>query len=53
MGTGFKSQENPLLIPEHPQKIAFSKLLNYQIICQEFMHLIIRAYKAEDMYYES
>jgi hypothetical protein len=53
MGMGFKSQENPLLIPEKPQKIAFSKLLNYQIICQEFMHLIIRAYKAEDMYYES
>lgn len=49
---GFEKLENPLLIPQKPLKIAFSKLLEYHNICQELMHLIVRAYKAEDLYYE-
>ncbi len=53
IGMGFKNQQNPLLIPQQPLRIAFSKLLESQNLCQEFMHLIVRIYKAEDLYYES
>jgi len=52
IGMGFKNQQNPLLIPQQPLKIAFAKLLEYQNLCREFMHLIVRDYKAEGLYYE-
>ncbi len=52
MSMGFGNQQNPIVIPQQPLKIAFAKLLESQNLSHELMHLIIRAYKAEDLYYE-
>ena len=49
---GFESQNNPLLVPQQPLKIAFAKLIEKEKLTKELMHLIVRAYKAEGMYYE-
>lgn len=52
IGMGFENQLNPLLIPQQPLKISFAKLIESQTLCQELMHLIVRAYKSEGLYYE-
>lgn len=52
IGMGFRNQQNPLIIPQQPLRIAFAKLMESQKLSDELMHLIIRAYKAEDLYYE-
>lgn len=50
IGMGFENQLNPLLIPQQPLKISFAKLIESQTLCQELMHLIVRAYKSEGLY---
>jgi len=52
IGMGFENQQNPLVIPQQPLKIAFAKLIETQKLSQELMNLIVRAYKAEGLYYE-
>ena len=52
IGMGFENQQTPLVIPQQPLKIAFAKLMESQNLSRELMHLIIRAYKAEGLYYE-
>jgi len=52
IGMGFESQKNSLLIPQQPLKIAFAKLIETQKLAQELIHLIVRAYKAEGLYYQ-
>ncbi|MEN6338304.1 MAG: hypothetical protein ABFE01_28955, partial [Phycisphaerales bacterium] len=48
-----ENQNNPLIIPQQPLKIAYAGLLDFQNLSQELMHLIIRAYKAGGLYYEA
>ncbi len=52
MGMGFEGQLNPIVIPRQPLKIAFAKLLESQELSEELIHLIVRVYKAEGLYYE-
>jgi len=52
IGMGYENQLNSLLIPQQPLKISFAKLIEIQTLCQELMHLVVRAYKSEGLYYE-
>jgi hypothetical protein len=52
IGMGCQNQHNPLLIPEQPLKMAFSKLSESPSLCRELMHLVIRTFKADGLYYE-
>jgi len=52
VGMGFEKQLNPLVIPQQPLKIAFAKLTEPENICQELMHMVVRTFKADDLYYE-
>lgn len=52
MSMSFGNQLNTLVIPQQPLNISFAKLMKFQNLCQELMHLIVRAYKAEDQYYK-
>jgi hypothetical protein len=47
-----ENQNNPLIIPQQPLKIAYARLLDFQDLSQELMHLIIRTHKARGLYYE-
>jgi len=50
---GFPDQCNPLVIPQRPLKIAYARLMDYQDLSEELMHLIVRACKAGGRYYEA
>jgi hypothetical protein len=53
IGMGFGNSEKPIVFPDQPLNISFAQLTNPQGVTQELMHLMIRAYKAEGLYYTS
>lgn len=51
IGMGFGNSGNPIVFPDQPLNISFARLKKSQGISQELMHLIIRAYKSDGLYY--
>lgn len=50
---GFDNERGPLLIPQQPLKIAYARLLDYPSLSEELMHLVVRVYKADGLYYDA
>lgn len=48
---GFKSMEDPLIIPQKPMKVARTELRNPTTLGHNLMGLIMRAFKTEGLYY--